>query len=685
MFALSFTALFLEMMVIRWVPSVVHLVAYYANLMLLSSFLGLGIGALTAEKKWDWFNWLPLFLALKIATLWWCRDVAVGASSGEARFFAVNLQFRNLALLVWIFAVNALVFVPIGQRMGALFAALPRLNAYGWDLAGSLGGTLCFALFSLKLFSPVLGMALVMAVLLALSGRRWIAGAVFTALIAWMTAASDRGAIWSPYYYITVNAVEPPGTATPVPPSDLRTMRDPPIYGVHVNKFGYHFDASFDPARYSPGSPALDLVGRMHAQYTLPYALTTARDRVLVVGSGGGADLEAALASGAKQVDAVEIDPAIVAMSRRFSAAAPYSDPRVTVHIDDARAYLKRAPSDYDLVVFGFLDSQALFSSMSNVRLDGYVYTVESLRTAYERLNDRGLLVLSFYLGIDWLGPKLHHMLALATGHAPTMYLFEQQMILVVSKDPTLALPAEIGRFKSSPVAMGDGEKLEPATDDWPYLYLRQKKIPNDYLAAIACLVACSVGALGWLRRGASGRDDLHFMFLGMAFLLLQTKSIGDCTLFFGATWLVTLVVVAGVLLMVLASNLVASRLKAFSYRLYLPLFVTLAVLYLVPREQILGLDFAGRLAWVLLAVPLPVFFAGLIFSTSFRETRSPAAAFGANLIGAMLGGFCEYLGMSIGSHRLSLLVFACYAGSLIALVVVRRIRGGGAAAPVVA
>ncbi len=42
-FALSFTALFLEMMVIRWVPSVVKLIAFYANLMLLSSFLGLGV------------------------------------------------------------------------------------------------------------------------------------------------------------------------------------------------------------------------------------------------------------------------------------------------------------------------------------------------------------------------------------------------------------------------------------------------------------------------------------------------------------------------------------------------------------------------------------------------------------------------------------------------------------------
>jgi hypothetical protein len=59
MFALSFTALFLEMMVIRWVPSVVHLVAYYANLMLLSSFLGLGIGAMAGNRNLDLFRWFP--------------------------------------------------------------------------------------------------------------------------------------------------------------------------------------------------------------------------------------------------------------------------------------------------------------------------------------------------------------------------------------------------------------------------------------------------------------------------------------------------------------------------------------------------------------------------------------------------------------------------------------------------
>ena len=87
MFALSFTALFLEMMVIRWVPSVVHLVAYYANLMLLSSFLGLGAGAMAAGRKWNLFGWFPVLLACQIGTLLLCRNAVLGSSAGEARFY----------------------------------------------------------------------------------------------------------------------------------------------------------------------------------------------------------------------------------------------------------------------------------------------------------------------------------------------------------------------------------------------------------------------------------------------------------------------------------------------------------------------------------------------------------------------------------------------------------------------
>ena len=158
-----------------------------------------------------------------------------------------------------------------------------------------------------------------------------------------------------------------------------------------------------------------------------------------------------------------------------------------------------------------------------------------------------------------------------------------------------------------------------------------------------------------------------------MGFLLLETKSIGDSTLFFGTTWFVTLIVVTGVLLMVIGANFVAERTKTFSFWMYAPLFAVLALLLVVPRENVLSFAFGGRLLWTLLVVPLPVFFAGIIFSTTFRDAAQPSAAFGANLIGAMIGGFCEYLAMAVGNHRLSLLVMIAYLGSLLVLVASRR------------
>lgn len=74
------------------------------------------------------------------------------------------------------------------------------------------------------------------------------------------------------------------------------------------------------------------------------------------------------------------------------------------------------------------------------------------------------------------------------------------------------------------------------------------------------------------------------------------------------------------------------------------------------------------RLIWTLVAVPLPIFFAGLIFSSTFKNAARPASLLGSNLIGATIGGFCEYLGMWIGSEALSYIVIAAYVASLISV-----------------
>ncbi len=671
LFVLSFTALFLELTVIRWVPSVVHLVAYYANLMLLSSFLGLGLGALAVHARWRAFRWFPAILGGNILVLLLCQGATAGFNSAaESRFYASEGTWLNPALLLLVFAVNALLFVPLGQRMGELFNALPRLTAYTWDLMGSLCGTLGFGLFSLGLFSPVLGLAVVMALFLSISAfRRWLVIVpVFALILALLQVTGEKAAVWSPYYHITLSPIENPRLNVSDPPPDLRTMRDPPVYVVNVNNFGYHMDGALDPARYTPGTFLAEHVRRLADQYRLPYQFGAGRERILVLGAGGGSDVQAALAAGARHVDAVEIDPVVVQLSQRFSAGAPYADPRVAIQVDDARSFVRRArPRSYDLVVFGYLDSQALFSSMSNVRLDGYIYTVESIRTSFGLLNEQGLLSLSFATPNTWLAAKLYRMVAEATGRTPTLYQSRLGgIVLCVPKDPRLKLPPVFTHFKQ--VALADLAAIDPPTDDWPFLYLQRKTIPADYLFAIGGMLLVSILATGALGGGSVVRGHRHFFFLGLGFLLLETKSISDCTLYFGATWLVTLIVVAGVLLMVLGANLLAVRVKLFSFRMYLPLLAALVLLFLVPREQVLGLPLGLRLLWALLVVPLPIFFAGLIFSVKFRETTSPSAAFGANLIGAMCGGFCEYLGMAIGNHWLSVIVLGAYLGSMLTL-----------------
>lgn len=667
LFCLSFLALFLELMVIRWAPAVVRLIAYYANLILISSFLGLGVGAILGKKRKSLFGWLPALLLTNVLWLLIAHFITLPTTASESRFYTPSPQFVRYVSLVGIFISNAIVFVPLGQRIGALFETVPPLLAYSWDLGGSLAGTLCFGFFSLKYFSPTLGMAFVaLVIVLLLQRRQWSrAIPVLAVMLAGVYFSVTPSAIWSPYYYIVVVLQGDKHGNIPVrdPEPGLRTMLDPPIYNVRVNHYFLQFDGTFDPSRYSPQKRNEVLEAR--SQYDLPYAVASAHRRVLMLGAGGGTDTQIAVLNGAEQVDAVEIDPMLVKLSNRFNASGIYENPKVHVHVEDARAFLRRASGGYDMVVFGFLDSQTLFSSMTNIRLDGYIYTVQSMQSAFRLLNDNGVLSLSFMAGHEWLARKLVRMVALATDQMPVVYESQGQVVICAFRGKHADPPAQYGRFVRTVFPAGDDlSDAVPPSDDWPFLYLSRKTIPADYLIVIGILLAIAIPAVFTLRGRGFGMNDSHFLFLGLGFLLLETKSIADCSLYFGTTWFVTLVVVAGVLLMVLAANLVAMRMRRFATWLYAPLIGTLLLLYFVRRDSILALTFDERLLWSLLVVPLPIFFAGLVFSTTFRQVSNPSSFFGANLIGAMIGGFSEYLSMIIGNQNLMFLVIGAYVAS---------------------
>ena len=110
----------------------------------------------------------------------------------------------------------------------------------------------------------------------------------------------------------------------------------------------------------------------------------------MILGAGSGNDVHLVLEQGAKNIDAVEIDRAIWKLGKELNYQKPYDDPRVQVYIDDARAFLKKTKTKYDVIILGTLDSQTLLSGMSSIRLDNYIYTSEAFRSVRELLNQRG-------------------------------------------------------------------------------------------------------------------------------------------------------------------------------------------------------------------------------------------------------------------------------------------------------
>jgi hypothetical protein len=166
------------------------------------------------------------------------------------------------------------------------------------------------------------------------------------------------------------------------------------------------------------------------------------------------------------------------------------------------------------------------------------------------------------------------------------------------------------------------------------------------------------------------GYGDLFFM--GVAFLLLETRSITTFALLFGTTWLVNALVFTGVLLAVLAAIEVTQRRKREIPRpvIVTALFVSLGIAFLIPNSALLGLSIPLRLVAAILLAFAPVFFANLLFTSRFKNAANPTAAFAANLFGAMIGGCLEYLSLIMGYQWLLVVAAGMY---LIAVLVGQR------------
>jgi SAM-dependent methyltransferase len=664
----TFAILVLELALIRWLGTQIRIAAYFANLVLVATFLGMGLGVGLGRSRPHLARWALPALALVSAVL--AAAAPLGLTHLTFPDPAISLwgankagtwaQFVRSAMVVTgCYWAVASIFLFLGARVGYLFDQLPPLKAYAVDLGGSLAGVIAMAVAAAFWAPPPVWLALGVLPLVWVERDRVSVLAATAAIVA--AGLSVAGARFSPY-----NRIDLEGG---VPSTFGRPAGGVAEWTLSVNR-DYHQRLLDLRPTLEGGDTVREYVRQV---YELPFSFRCGAKRsALVVGAGTGNDVAAALRRGFAPVVAIDIDPAILQTGAELHPEHPYSDPRVQRVTDDARAYFGRRSErrQFDVVCYGLLDSHAMFSSMSSLRLDNFVYTEEGLAAAWSHVADDGILSISFSLFAgDWMFQRILGLVRNATHLDPIVvrHHYDAGATFLVGRQ--LSLPQVQAVMPMATQGSPDVASIRIPSDDWPFLYLRPHAVPWTYLSVFILIALSSTLALRAVfgqSLFSRGRFDFQMFLLGAAFLLLETRAVTQLSLLFGSTWIVNTSVFGGILTMVLAANAIAGRLRGYEPRLwYALLALSLLGVWLLPPRILVELPLLVRAAIGGLTFAVPVFFAGIIFSSELRTRADAAAALGCNLCGALLGGLLENLSMLVGLKAIVLLALVFYLGSL--------------------
>src|SRR5271166_5952159 len=535
LFLVGFLVLFFELACIRWFAAYVVFLQFFTNVVLIASFLGMSCGCLAARQRRDWLGYFPYIalatiaaaLATFAAWLFW-RGLAIdvgGQSSPQEVFFGTEYRNPDVAQFVVpieavaavFFVLIALMFVGLGQVLGRAFDTYPnRARGYTLNISGSLAGIIAFSAISFIQAPPIVWFLISctgIAYLLHQAGSltRFRALALVALVLGlgvprhWFS--SDHTIRWSPYYMVDYDSV-------------FRSIITNMIAHQGMVPFasaGSLYSLIHLLQEHSGGAPFRD---------------------VLIIGAGSGNDVAHGLRFGASQIDAVEIDPVIQDIGRRYHPDRPYQDARVIPHLDDGRHFLRTTDRKYDLVVYALVDSLILHSGYANIRLESYLFTEQAFADVKRVLKPDGVFVMYNWFRQGWVVERVAAMAESVFGCKPIVLSLPYRETLPPSSQAGFTmivagcnqqiadafadhknfwlnrLPAknkDVDGFRVQPETMPAAERkdwqlIAPttivhetgsprfSTDDWPFLYLQDKLIPDLTIRSMVILGLLGMG-----------------------------------------------------------------------------------------------------------------------------------------------------------------------------------------------
>jgi hypothetical protein len=574
----------------------------------------------------------------------WTGNLAIFSGWGIVIFIPITLfvmhfllsQVVYLPLFMFLFAVP---FFLIGVILSSAFNAFAAVagKLYAADLIGASVGALVVVLFLILTGGE--GATLIVGIIAAVS-----------AIIFSILAKGTKKIIASFAFLVFAMCLLLINFSTQIfaIPTDPTALKDLPIYlsehpGSNIVKTQWNSFSRIDVVEGGVGNE--DLVAKMFIDggagtniikwngdvdsrqelttwmHHLPFKVTE-NPKVLVIGSGGGRDVVAALVSGSKDVTSVEINPIIfdTVMSYGDKAGNVYTHPYVKAYVEEGRSFITRTPEKYDIIYIPFVDTWASVSSGGLSVSENFLYTVEGFQQYYDHLTDGGKIVTVRWL-IDTPRFVSTYTKLLGQHGIPQNEVYKHLIVVTAesyTEDPSgtmvifskLPFTDEEVRFFSSSFSqygykpilvpgqamrepyselLNGKIKLEqfydlfrtkayPVTDDSPYFLSYEKPLPDTIRIllndSIAIVIAFLLIPFVWIwmksdknKNNIVGRDRLglasmipYFAALGMGFILMELALMQKLILLLGNPTTTFAILLFSLLISSGAGSLLSSR-----------------------------------------------------------------------------------------------------------------------------
>jgi len=555
----------------------------------------------------------------------WAGDITIAASIGICIIIPITLfvmhslasQVTYLPLFMFLFSIP---FFFVGVIISTAFSAFAHVagRLYAFDLIGASTGAILVVLFLSLLGGE--GTALLVGLI-----------ATICTVIFSITTKNRKKILISLVFVVFASSLVAINESTQVfsIPTDPTANKDLPIFlrenpGSHIARTQWNSFSRIDVVEGISGSciPAKDsrnpsqcaeegLVAKIFIdggagtniiswdgnpdsrkelsswmQY-LPFKMKH-DPKVLIIGSGGGRDVVAAIASGSTDVTTVEINPIIFETVKSYGEKAGnlYDHQHVHANVDEGRSFVSSSSEKFDIIYIPFVDTWASVSSGGLGVSENFLYTIEGFQEYFDHLTDDGKIV-----AVRWLidSPRFVTTFTqlLEKNGIPRDEAFKHIVIVSsesTTKDPSVTMAilsktpftqSEILFLSNSfdengykPILVPDKIMLEPyqylldgkmtlqefydlyptkahpVTDDSPFFLSFEKPIPSilETLLYISIIIvgAFLVIPFIWLRKSSeksplkASSIVIYFAALGAGFILIELALLQKLILLLG-------------------------------------------------------------------------------------------------------------------------------------------------------